>query len=352
VTASPWLNSWTQTESTGFPLTTAEVVEDEQGLRSLRTEFRRWASHRQLPTTATESWIFADLGASDDMYVWGIAARGADNNLLGALVLVDDQIDGQRVTSLAGTDQGNRGVLTLDSPEVAEEVARRLAGVMLQRPVSSDLLLGPLAADDPTVHAFASALPGAQLLVVEPIPTIQRDSPDVRAYLSSNVRRTLRKAKNRIDKDGHSMTVHFTTDATEIGSVIPQLERVHRERDHAHGRPSDLDDDRGRRLWRIRLRELAVANSLELATLRIDGELAAHALGVTDHPSYRVLEGRFVTDWGRYAPGRLLEAHVLKRVLEDELFTTLDWMTSVAPEKLLAANSVDPMVMLHWHPTY
>lgn len=349
MTATPWVNSWTRTEPTGFDFTSAEVIDDEQSLRALRSEFRRWASRRRLPTTATDAWIFADMSARDDLYVWSVAARDADRNLLGALVFIDADIDGQRITNLAGTDQGNRGVLTLESPEVAEDVARYVRDVLARRPVPSDLLLGPLDANDPKVHAFASALPESQILAVEPIPVIKQEDADARTYLSNNVRRTLRKARNRLEKDGHTMSVHFTTDAYEIGSVIPHLERVHRDRDHVHGRPSDLDDDRGRRLWRIRLRELAAEGNLELATLHIDGELAAHALGATDHPMYRLLEGRFVTQWARYAPGRLLEAAVLQRVLDDELFTELDWMTSVAPEKLLAANAGDPMVMVHWH---
>ena len=158
---------------------------------------------------------------------------------LGAVLLLDEVVDGQAVTSLAGTDQGNRGVLTLESPEVAEEIARHVAVAMLNRLEPSRLVLGPLDTNDPRVHAFASTLPGAQLVAVDPIPVIEQVEPDARAYLSQGMRRTLRKAKNRLDKDGHEMTVLFTKCPHEIGSVVPQLEQVHRDRDHVHGRRQD-----------------------------------------------------------------------------------------------------------------
>ena len=35
VTATPWVNSWTQTEPTRFDFTSAEVIDDEQSLRAL-----------------------------------------------------------------------------------------------------------------------------------------------------------------------------------------------------------------------------------------------------------------------------------------------------------------------------
>ena len=122
------------------------------------------------------------------------------------------------------------------------------------------------------------------------------------------MRRTLRKAANRLAADGRTVRTRFTCDAAEILGLLPQLEQVHRQRDHVHGRISDLDDAVRHRAWRHRVRKLTDVGVLELATLDIDGELAAYTLGVVDGPVYRLLEGRFVTGWARYSPGRLLEA--------------------------------------------
>ena len=138
----------------------------------------------------------------------------------------------------------------------------------------------------------------------------------------------------------------ITTDEREIAKLLPQVEELHRERDHAQGRRSELDDGEGRRIWRARLTNLARHQVLELATLRIDGELAAHVLGIAELTEYRIVEGTLATRFARYAPGRVLEAAVLQRVLDDPMVDRLDWMTSVASERLLAANDVQPVSMV------
>jgi CelD/BcsL family acetyltransferase involved in cellulose biosynthesis len=113
-----------------------------------------------------------------------------------------------------------------------------------------------------------------------------------------------------------------------------------------HGRISDLDDVIRHRIWRHRVCDLAEEGLLELATLQVDGELAAYTLGVLDGAAYRLLEGRFVTRWARYSPGRLLEAVVVERALSQQGATVFDWMTAIAPESLLGRSGADPMVVV------
>ena len=91
------------------------------------------------------------------------------------------------------------------------------------------------------------------------------------------------------------------------------------------------------------MRRLLEHRSLELATLVVDGELAAYVLGIPDGGWYRVLDGRIDDALARYAPGRLLEAAVVERALARG-DRGVDWMTSIAPEALLAANSAHPVV--------
>jgi hypothetical protein len=59
-----------------------------------------------------------------------------------------------------------------------------------------------------------------------------------------------------------------------------------------------------------------------------------------------VLDGRYVERFSRYAPGRLLEAAVLEHVRGSHRLDLVDWMTTVGPESLLAANGSDPLVLL------
>ena len=53
-----------------------------------------------------------------------------------------------------------------------------------------------------------------------------------------------------------------------------------------------------------------------------------------------------MTRWSRYAPGRVLEAAVLQRMLDDSAYDTFDWMTSVASDTLLATTDHDPVVVV------
>ena len=183
---------------------------------------------------------------------------------------------------------------------------------------------------------------------VDPIPVVRRGaSRSATDYLSDGLQRTLRKSRNRLARDGHTQSVAFTRDRIRIARLLPLLEECHRDRDHARGRDSDLDDNGARLLWHARMRALSDSGCLELATAQIDGHLASYVLAILDRPTYRVLEGHLATQWSRFAPGRVLEAAVLQRVLDDDEYETFDWMTSVASDTLLATNGMDPVVVVH-----
>jgi hypothetical protein len=194
---------------------------------------------------------------------------------------------------------------------------------------------------------MVEAIPGARAVPVEPVPVVRRtDTTHVEDYLSHGTRRGLRRGANRLAADGLVAEVAFTTDPDDVLRLAPSMEQACRDRDHAHGRVSPLDDMIGRALWQRRLQLLVAADMVELAVLTLNGELASYVLGVLDGDVYRVLEGRFVTAFKRYSPGRLLEAAVLQRVLDDPALTTLDWMTSIASDTLLGTNGSDPMVVV------
>ena len=116
---------------------------------------------------------------------------------------------------------------------------------------------------------------------------------------------------------------------------------MHQARDHDAGRVSDLDDRAGLAFWRSVYDGHAARGELEVATLRLDGHLAAYVVALVDSPAYRVFDGRFAPKWRLYSPGRRLEAAVVERARRGR-FLELDWMSSVAPEKLVACTQADP----------
>jgi hypothetical protein len=327
---------------------TVEPSYGRRAVAAIADELGALAVSCDAPLTARPTWSLAPSNASDYLRPWALLARDAAGTPVGALLLLDHVHDPRAVlTTLAGTDGGHRGAILTRDTAVALALGDALRGIWDEQPSPSTVVLGPLPAGSPVVDAFAAGLSGSRQDAAGAVPVIRRSAgTDPEAYLAAGMRRALRKAANRLAADGRQAVTSFSCDAAEILGSLRQLEYVHRNRDHVHGRISDLDDAVRHGAWRDRAQNLSDVGLLELARLDIDGELAAYTLGVFDGPVYRLLEGRFVTQWARYSPGRLLEAAVVQRFLDDDALTTFDWMTSVAPESLLGRNDEDPMVFV------
>ena len=324
-----------------------EIVHGFDDLVLLAEELDELAVVCGAPMTARAAWVFATLSMEPDREPWGVVVRDEDQAMVAAALLVDSAGSGADLVRLAGSGSGHRGALLADGPLAADRLGRALAEALVTRTHSFRLSLGPVDASSAPVAALTRALPGSQAAIVDPIPVVRRDESSLATdYLTDGMRRTLRKSANRLSRDGHELTVAFTADRARIMRVLPMLEECHRDRDHARGRDSDLDDTAARLLWHARLRALADAGVLELATAQIDGQLAAYVLAIPDEPVYRVLEGHLATRWSRYAPGRVLESSVLQRMLDDPAYETFDWMTSIASDTLLATNDHDPVVVV------
>ncbi|HET6815792.1 MAG TPA: GNAT family N-acetyltransferase [Mycobacteriales bacterium] len=290
--------------------------------------------------TARWAWVRASI-QQDGVQATACLLTGSGTALRGAAVIlhhVDES--GLRHVRLASGGDGHRASFLAIDDDAAQALGEAVAEVLVATDGPIRLRVGPVACGDPTLQSLLLSLPDAAVsTTVEVIPSVRTETSDVADYLSHGMRRTLRKSHNRLTTDGVVAEFSTTYDAEEIIALLPRVAAVSRERDHAGGRASVLDDESGLRRWTARLADLARLCHLELSALCLDGEPAAYVLGVRDGRTYRLIEGRFVMAWKRYAPGRLLEAHVLQRVLEDPDLDELDWMTSVAPETLLAANA-------------
>jgi hypothetical protein len=89
------------------------------------------------------------------------------------------------------------------------------------------------------------------------------------------MRRQLRKAENRLATDGMRVDIQFSRTEPEIRLLLPQLDRIHIERDHAAGRASDLDEPNVRELWRQLILNHTVGDQIEVATLSLNDALVA-----------------------------------------------------------------------------
>ena len=186
---------------------------------------------------------------------------------------------------------------------------------------------------------LAARLPGGRALPAPPVPGIVFGRDEV--PLAPGIRSGLDRSGRRIRRHALIETIRFDRDPAGLARLRDEIEAVHQARDHDAGRVSDLDDRAGLAFWRSVYDRHAARGELEVATLRLDGHLAAYVVALVDSPAYRVFDGRFAPKWRLYAPGRRLEAAVMEHARRSA-FLGLDWMNSVAPEKLVASTHADP----------
>jgi hypothetical protein len=300
------------------------------------------ASMPGTPVTARWPWTSVSvLDPAAGSTPWLVGLRAGDK-LVAAALLLDDDSGSIRRTTLAGTEEGHRGAMLATTKAAAVRLGEAVgASLMAQR---REFSLGPVRCGE-AVDALVENLPVGLVIDDVAIPVV-RSCESAGPAMSRGTTRTLRKARNRMTADAVRSEIVVTDDRHVITGMLPLLESISRERDYAGGRTSPLDDIDQRRRWERRVRALAAEGTLRLATLLLDGELAAYLFGIVDGIDYRVLEGRYVASWARYAPGRVLEAAVLTDVMSTARFETFDWMTTIAPESLLATNDVDPHIVI------
>jgi hypothetical protein len=298
------------------------------------------------PVTSRWAWMWPAILQAGEHAVATLVI-GEDGSLSAAAVIVHTTVDGQQVVAPAAGGDGHRAPFLAADDVAAATLARAVVTTLGRFDGPVRLQVGPTALSDATTRRLHAMLPGEVCATSDTIPMVRRaESTTVDDYLTEGTRRTLRKSRNRLRNDGRTARFEHARDREQIIEALPHVAEVTRSRDHAGGRTSPLDDTAGLRRWEGRILGLSAFVDVELSTLFIDDEPAAYVVGVEDGQHYRVLEGRFVMEWARYSPGRLLEAAVLQRVLDSEHLDRLDWMTSVAPDRLLCANDGEPVVRL------
>ncbi|RKS71382.1 CelD/BcsL family acetyltransferase involved in cellulose biosynthesis [Motilibacter peucedani] len=322
------------------------LVAGAADVSALAAELEALRTACDLPASASGAWVRAAVLTAEPQEPWAVVVRGATGRLDAAAVLLDRATsEGTRTVLASGGDGHRAGLPAVDGPSAALLADALAPELLLRAAAGGEVVLGPVTDDE--VARELSRATGVPLTAVDPVPALRRDaSNDLRDYLSHGLRKTLRKSANRADSDGLAVRTAFETSPAAIEALLPQMEAAYRDRDHQHGLRSVLDDPAGLALWRARLTGLVASGVVEVATLHLGDALAAYVVGLLEPPAYRVLEGRFVTEWARYSPGRLLEAAVAQRVLSTPQLELLDWMTGVAPETLLAANESAPLVEL------
>lgn len=304
------------------------------------------------PITSRRPWLSAWTDAYPHAEPWAVSASEG-GELVGACLLALQRVGPHVHVTALGQGRNDRTRFLVERSEVADVIAQRVAVALQRREQPWTLLIEQLPIADPVSTALAERLPNADFLRGGSVPGVDLTRGSTPSeHLSKNLRRQLQKCRNRLVSDSVAATMSFTRVSSTLRELVREIEDVHRNRDHDVGRTSDIDDAAGRQLWRNIIATHIERGQTEIGTLRLDDALAAYVVSFIDHSTYRVFDGRFDTHWARYSPGRLLETEALGRAMTHHRLRQLDWMNSIASDKLIAANTSEPTVHLVAHSTF
>jgi CelD/BcsL family acetyltransferase involved in cellulose biosynthesis len=239
----------------------------------------------------------------------------------------------------AGHGSSQFSMMQSRNPEASAALASAIASALRDIPGAWSLELEQVADSDHTLAHLVDELEQAQTLPELRIPRVAFSTAhDVNDVLSKSMRKQLRRAQKRISNDGLELAISFDRGRAITPELIDEVEAVHISRDRHARRDSDLDRPAEREFWRRVCEASTDRWEVEIASLRLDGKLAAYVVALLDGNVYRVYDGRMNTEFQDYSPGRLIEAAALARAIADDRYAVLDWMNGVAAEKLLTAN--------------
>jgi hypothetical protein len=307
-------------------------------LRALEPALHTLYQAAGVPVTARLAWWRAALTADRDTVPLLLTLPGPGGTLMAAaLVALRDQDGECRMTSVRPHTDDVWDVAAV-SPGARHTVLAGLIRYAARLNCPWRLTLTGLRDGDEATW-LAGQLPDGSAVPTPPVPGIGFSRDEV--PLGPGIRSGLDRSGHRIRRHALTETIRFERDPGRLADMRDEIEAVHLARDHDAGRVSDLDDGAGAAFWRSVYDGHAARGELEVATLRLDGHLAAYVVALADSPVYRVFDGRFAPKWRLYSPGRRLEVAVVEHARRRS-FRELDWMSSVAPEKLVASTHSDP----------
>ncbi len=314
-----------------------------QGLVEIRPfagEIEQLRADLGLPVMASWSWLQHWADAFTQWNPFMVEVRAADTQQLMACALLayNTKAEGSSVVAMGHSSSLYCSLPARDA-ESSRELAEGIARALNELSETWAVELEQLPDTDPTLMHLGEVLDNGQLLPELRVPRVVfATAHNVDDVLSKSMRKQLRRARNKISADGLELTIGFDRGRAISAELIDEVEAVHISRDRHNRRNSDLDRPNEREFWRRVVEGGNEDWEIEIATLRLNGELAAYAVAILDGDTYRIFDGRMSTEHQDYSPGRLVEAAALGRAISDPRFAVLDWMSGIAAEKLLVAN--------------
>ena len=294
------------------------------------------------PVTARRPWLQSWVDSYRDHQPWAITVT-SDGELTAAALLAAHRRSAH--VEVVGLGHGPSDLARLPARDrasaeaLAAAVEEALGG--LEEPWT--LRIEQLPTDDAVAAAVRERFPNSALVPGDDSPIARfGENRDPHAHIAKSVRSSVRRCWNRLGRERHEVELSYERGAAEIAALLPEVERVHRARDAALGRRSDLDAPNAARFWRDAIGTHAARGEVEVTAMRVDGRLAAYVVGLLDGDVYRMWDGRFEPDLAPYSPGKLSFDATLRRVIADGGFVAFDWMRGLEAYKLRMSNDVVP----------
>ncbi|MFT7474761.1 MAG: diguanylate cyclase (GGDEF)-like protein [Verrucomicrobiales bacterium] len=317
-------------------------------IRAVAKDIDALADDLNMPVMARTPWLTHWAEAFTNWTPMVVEIRTPQTQQLAgcAMLAIDKRAEVATVVALGHSSSLFAGLPARDAT-AAKALARAIVKALDNAAEVWSLDLEQLPDHDPTLGYLKEELDNGQLLPELRVPRVLFSTAhNVDEILSKSKRKQLRRARQKINNAGLEMVIAFDRGRAISSELLDEVETVHVQRDRDARRNSDLDRPAEREFWRRVVEGGHDEWEVEIATLRLDGHLAAYAVAILDGDTYRIYDGRMATEWQDYSPGRLVEAASLSRALSDQRFSVLDWMSGIAAEKLLTTNFAESRARL------
>lgn len=297
------------------------------------------------PLTARLPWLRAWFDHAPGKEPWLIGVREGEVLRAGVLLAHSRR---RRSHEVVGAGAGPSDELRLAAePGSAAALAWAMDVALARTPGSWSLRIEQLPARDPVVEAFLLRRGLRRVVPGDGLPRVELPTPQS-VPSSRNSRQADRRAARQLEAAG-PLRCTWWRSADDVARWLPDVQRVHLERDlDARGR-SDHHDASVRGFYRQVVLEHATRGLVHLLTVQVGDDLAAYVLGFRDRDVLRVWDNRVSPRWRSASAGRYANGLALRYVAEQPDLTVLDWMRGEEPYKLASATHVDPAVhLLAW----
>jgi hypothetical protein len=245
--------------------------------------------------------------------------------------------------TLAGHGPSDYGRLPARDADVAADLAMGIVDLLASLGGPWRIVLDQLPVADPVAMTVFQLLAGARLEPAQASPHLTfGDDRRLERVLSGGTRREARRGQTRLREAGVTVQVRRIADPAGVAAALPQIVAVHRARDHAVGRRSDLDPRSSRAFFDDVVGGLARTGTLDLWMMLLDGEIGAYFVGVRDGASYRIMDGRMSGLWPSASPALILRHEMTAALLAEPSISDIDYMRGVLAHKTQDASRVVP----------